>query len=349
MKLDDIPSDAFDKVIATAVRLCEDIHKRAELQRTLIHVNRFFCCYIMNAPIVSLSEALELRDPLSANIAVRHLARQEDPDKELLNTPQVVGSAIRMRNQKTIPFADRFMESELHVYICKLAETIKRKVYSNFSHFSYGREPLHDMMMSRCWNDDWKKAAQVVIRRKPNQRFINKAIKIASEGGHINCLKLLVELHQQEDQVCYHNTTRSHLRRARCYTYIANVPGMYTRYNDEMCLYFYYTRDMHGKIHAIFGHTTEPDYLYEFIPPDDYYRVVKYDFEYAPPFYIDSVPEILEGVFMYNAKMTDYFHVSSEVASSVCSCMEGTNTINSRSNYELFVVRLMECFGHMTS
>src|SRR6476646_7150348 len=260
MKLDDIPPDAFDRVIATAVRLCEDIHKRAELQRTLIYVNRFFCCYIMNAPIVSLSEALELRDPLSANVAVRHLARQSDPAKELLNTPQVVGSAIRMRSRKTI--ADRFMESEINVYVCKLAETVKRKLYSNFSHFSYGREPLHDMMMSRCWNDDWKKAAQVVIRRRTNQHLINKAIQIAAERGHINCIKLLVELRQQEGPSCNHNTKRSHLRRARCYTYLANVPGMYTRDNDEMYLYFYYTRDMQGKIHAIFGHTTE-DYLCE--------------------------------------------------------------------------------------
>ena len=100
----------------------------------------------------------EVRDPLASNVALRHAAKYADPVEVLLNCPQVVGAALRLRSKRVPRSAD-----PCDAYVDKLACAVIKRVAAAFDlDFPKGL-PLTSLLKLPDWNDDWKKTASIVF------------------------------------------------------------------------------------------------------------------------------------------------------------------------------------------
>lgn len=105
---------------------------------------------------------------------------QADPRAELLNTPQVVGAAIRLlKPNPGVP------ENEFDVYLAQLVGVIKRRVAYTFRSISddpYTLRLLLSCVSEKGWNDDWKKAADVVNTAQYKTAFYKKSHTCCATG-----------------------------------------------------------------------------------------------------------------------------------------------------------------------
>lgn len=197
--MDQCGNDVLHKIFATAAASCRFPRERADLQRSIIFVNKQFCLAILDNPIVSLNDALEIRDPLAANIALRYASgKPESVAKvQLLDCPQVVAASLRLRSRRP-----KTLISPFDAYVYKLASVVVRDVgkvfgcYYTQSHIGCEVEgvSLKIMIERVIKKDEWKKVASVIVKRGTiNVNVLVGAAHAAHGKGYTECLKLLAE------------------------------------------------------------------------------------------------------------------------------------------------------------
>lgn len=191
--MDRCGNDVLHKIFDTAAALCSFPHERADLQKSIIFVNKQFCLAILDSPIVSLNDALEIRDPLAANIALRYASGKPESvaKDQLLDCPHVVAAALRLRGRRPKTLSNPF-----DVYVYKLGSVVVRDVGKAFNHHVPGvdRVPLKAIIERVLKEDEWKKVASVIVKRGTiNVSVLVGAAHAAYGKGHTECLKLLAE------------------------------------------------------------------------------------------------------------------------------------------------------------
>ncbi len=186
-------NDVLRNIFSIAGLLLCFPRERADFQKSLMFTCRQFCRIILDSPIVSLNEALQVRDPLAANVALRRAARMGCVHKELLKwCPQVVGAALRLRSKRTWVPTDPFT-----IYVDNLASIIKNLVIIEFGDeirpgCGHYHMSLTTLMNHDSWCDEWKTLANLILKRKTlKMKTLVHAAKIAFSNGDIECLKLL--------------------------------------------------------------------------------------------------------------------------------------------------------------
>jgi hypothetical protein len=202
MNINDIPLDVFKFIIDTTVGLCKHAQERADVQKALICVNKRFYCSIIGSPIVSLSEALDVKDQRAANIAIQHLAKHANLKAELLNTPQAVGAALRMR-YKSLPIQPN---TKYNVYLQQLAQFISTSIDSTFSNIEDIQKYLSPRPEWRNENsgieiieydslhDDWKTLAVYIVKVHDSDfdtDLLRHMYYYADSFERMNCTRLL--------------------------------------------------------------------------------------------------------------------------------------------------------------
>ena len=186
-------NDVLHKIFATAAALCSFPHERADLQRSIIFVNKQFCLAILDNPIVSLNDALEIRDPLAANIALRYASGKPESvaKSQLLNCPHVVAAALRLRGRRP-----KALKNPFDAYVYKLASVVVRDVGKTFNHYVPGVDGVSlKIIIERVFKEDeWRKVACVIVKRGTiNVNVLVGAAHAAHGKGYTECLKLLAE------------------------------------------------------------------------------------------------------------------------------------------------------------
>lgn len=213
--MDRCGNDVLQTIFDTAAALCSFPHERADLQRSIIFVNKQFCLAILDNPIVSMNDALEIRDPLAANIALRYASgKPESVAKgQLLDCPHVVAAALRLRGRRP-----KTLNSPFDAYVYKLASVVVRDVGKAFGRYytqsqigceveGVSLKVIIDRVLKK---DEWKTVASVIIKRGTiNVNVLVGAAHAAHGKGYTECLKLLAEY--CPEFVC----TPSFLERAR--------------------------------------------------------------------------------------------------------------------------------------
>ena len=213
--MDRCGNDVLQTIFDTAAASCSFPHERADLQRSLIFVNKHFCLAILDNPIVSLNDALEIRDPLAANVALRYASgKPESVAKgKLLDCPHVVAAALRLRGRRP-----KTLKNPFDAYVYKLASVVVRDVGKAFGRYytqsqigceveGVSLKVIIDRVLKK---DEWKKVASVIIKRGTiNVNVLVGAAHAAHGKGYTECLKLLAEY--CPEFVC----TPSFLERAR--------------------------------------------------------------------------------------------------------------------------------------
>lgn len=208
-------TDVLHMVFATAAASCSFPHERANLQKSLVFVNKQFCLAILDSPIVSLNDALEIKDPLAANIALRYASGKPEgvAKDQLLDCPHVVAAALRLRGRRP-----KALISPFDVYVYKLACVVVRDVGKAFGRYytqsqigceveGVSLKVIVDRVLEK---DEWKKVASVIVKRGTiNVNVLVGAAHAAHGKGYTECLKLLAEY--CPEFVC----TPSFLERAR--------------------------------------------------------------------------------------------------------------------------------------
>jgi hypothetical protein len=194
--MDRCGNDVLQTIFDIAAASCSFPHERADLQRSIIFVNKQFCLVILGHPIVSLNDAFEIKDPLAANIALRYASgKPESVAKEqLLDCPHVVAAALRLRGRRP-----KTLRSPFDAYVHKLASVVVRDVGKAFSHYYiHGREvegvSLKIIIERVLKGDEWKEVASVIVKRGTISTSVLVAAAHAAYGkGYTECLKLLAE------------------------------------------------------------------------------------------------------------------------------------------------------------
>ncbi len=208
-------NDVLQMIFDTAAASCSFPHERADLQRCLIFVNKQFCLVILGHPIVSMNDALEIKDPLAANVALRYASgKPESVAKEqLLNCPHVVAAALRLRGRRP-----KTLSSPFDVYVYKLASVVVRDVGKAFKRYDVRSQigcgvdgvSLKVIIERVIKRDEWKTVVSIIVKRGTISTSVMVcAAHAAYSKGYTECLKFLTEY--CPEFVC----TPSFLERAR--------------------------------------------------------------------------------------------------------------------------------------